>query len=161
MRVLSAALTLYYLAASLFVWFNDAELRSYQSAWEWFLLPGIAVVLVVGIRILAARMEDRPGWLNLPDKARFLALPAERQRPVLQHTRSLVEWIALDVTIIMGLIQLGLYYQRGEDGFNAFLVAGLAYALLVSPIVMFVYISRIQSEVTRQTREHAAEENPG
>lgn len=154
MHRLTDLLLVLLLGFSVSAWLTTPEPGVLGSAAEWFMLPGLTVGLVVMMRVLGAQLRRRPRLLNLPDKARFEALTPERQQAVLAHAQDLMTWLGLELVIIMSLVQVGVY-QGG--GFNVFIIAALAFAMVVSPVVAFTYIARMQSEVQRQAKAQERE----
>ena len=152
MRTATASLLFGLILASVFAWWTQPELPAGRAAWEWFGLPGLAAVVVAGCYGLAAALEHRPGWVNPPDRAGFEALTPERKLPVIRHARRLVEFLALEAAALMGLIQLSQYHASGSAASYLYLIAALVLGLAVSPVVMFVYIGRMQAEIKQQRR---------
>ena len=64
---------------------------------EWFLLPGIALVMVVflgGITLwLGALVRNTPGIVNVPRKDLFLKLSPEGRMRVVAPTRTFMAWV--------------------------------------------------------------------
>lgn len=78
-----------------------------KSVWSWFLFPAMATVFGVGLgwllppllRHLAATNSP---LLNLPDKARFEALPVEARLRVIAHVDGGLRAIAAAVVLLLG-----------------------------------------------------------
>lgn len=161
LRSLSRLLLALLVLGSLYAWMTDPSLAERFTAWEWWLLPGVAlatVALLLGIAHLAPRY---PGLLNIPDKKAFLQLSPARRQPVLQHIQQLMDWVVLEVTVIMGLIQFAQYQSGGTGEMNVYMIVVLVLALGVSPLVAFVFVARIQAEIKHQLRADAEQPTEG
>lgn len=124
-----------------------------NSLRRWLLLPGMAVVLAAGMGWLSSTMPRRPGWVNLPDKERLLALPPMRQAPVIRRIQALLAAITTQATAILGGVTLlswrGATGQPTAQLSTVLLVVGL----LSTPALLVGFLPWIQAELDRQ---HAA-----
>lgn len=120
----------------------------------WMALPLIAIATSVMQYAMAAYMPRRPGWLNIPQKERLLALPPERQQPVLRIGSSMLFWTTTMILSLFLMIQYSMYRGAvsGTGGQGLMLVV-LIYSLVVMPVVMWSFIGRMQTELERQHRE--------
>lgn len=152
MRLLTLVLLLALALASVWVWFNVPGFPAAHDGVDWFLLPALSVAFVAFIYFVAGLVERRPRLLAVPDKAAFEALPAEKRLPVIAIVKALLNWAALELVVVMTLVQAGIYRQNGSSEFNTFIILAVVFALAVSPIVVITFIARIQSEIKRQMK---------
>jgi uncharacterized membrane protein len=83
-----------------------------RSPSEWYLLPGIATVLValfgwllpIWIRRLAANNSP---YLNVPDKTRFATLPAAARVRAVTPMLGLLQAVACELTLLFAAILIG------------------------------------------------------
>jgi hypothetical protein len=127
-----------------------------RTAWSWFLLPLVTLATVALNYGIAALLPGRPHLMNLPDRKRFLALPPERRAPVIARMQDFLYGFSAPLIVLMGAIQWTMYRAAvGTDGAADVLVVLLA-SFLLTPLVLAVWLPRIQGELRRQVREHAA-----
>ena len=85
---------------------------------EWFMLLGIALVVNALFFALATGLRKvDPALMNVPDKKRFLALPAERKAVVIEHLATMPLVIAFVVDLMMSALYVILNevaHQRME-----------------------------------------------
>lgn len=127
---------------------------SRKSLLGWMLLPLIGLATAALQYGIAAYLPRQPRWLNIPQKERLLALPPERQRPVLAHAARMLHWMTAMVLALFLLIAFDMY--RGAmsgTGGRGFTVVVLIYSLVVMPVTLWSFIARMQSELDRQWRE--------
>lgn len=118
----------------------------------WFGLPLVAFGVTALLYGIGLAMPRNPRLLNLPDRERFLQLPADEQRRIMSIGAQMLYWLAAINLIGFTMIQfVGWQTAIGVDrrwpivAAGVFIVAGslaIAVALLV----------RIQSAITRATR---------
>ncbi|MCE9601595.1 MAG: DUF1648 domain-containing protein [Gemmatimonadetes bacterium] len=82
-----------------------ADRFSDRTLLRWFMLPGVALGLVILFETLTALMRTRPELLNIPDRERFVRLPARFREPVDAVIATMLDSAALSVVLVMGLIQ--------------------------------------------------------
>ncbi len=128
-----------------------------KSIQAWFGLPLAATAVVALIAGAAAWLGRRPEFLNIPDKARFLALPPARQLPVLGHVRTMLHAMAAQVVVLLGLVQLAVYRAARGDASPMIPLLALLIGVAAVPLVALLCLARIQSEIGRQLREQEAE----
>ena len=75
----------------------------------WFGLPVLALAMDLFIRGLGNLALRVPELWNIPDKERFLALPAKARAPVEESLRVMLAWAAVLVTPAFVGIHLGMY----------------------------------------------------
>ena len=153
MRLLTLILLVSLVFASVWAWFNVPGFPTAHDGVGWFALPGLCVVFVVFMYFMAELVERRPRLVAVPDKAAFEALPPERRRPVIAIVKSLLNWAALELVIVMTLVQAGSYRQNEAGEFNAFIILAIVFAMAGSPIVVITFMARIQSEIKRQAKD--------
>jgi uncharacterized membrane protein len=126
------------------------------SVWSWFLLPALATVTVVLLHLVQRLTRQRPGLLNIPGKEQLLALPPERQAPVLARANEMMEGTITVMLVIFGTVQAGLWHAAHGGSTQTVLVVVLPLALLSTPLVLGIWLPRIGGELERQVRAHRA-----
>lgn len=151
MRAAAVLLTLALLVGSGLVWIGAPP--SDLSFATWFGLPALAVVAVAGLAALKNVLERKPGWMAVPDKRAFDLLSENRRREAVRSSRTLLDWVALEIALIASLIQRSMYIQRPGEALSPLLIAVLAFACIVSPAFIMLHVGRIQSTTKRLIRE--------
>lgn len=123
-----------------------------RTAWRWFLIPGIASLVALACVWLTRALPDRPHLINIPDKSRYLALPAERRLFVIERIRHALHGVAAQAIALLTFVQLATYRTaHGHDASNL-MMAVLALSLLIVPVTLFLWLPGIQHEIERQWR---------
>ena len=123
---------------------------------SWFLLPGLATLVVVLLHVVQRFARQRPGLLNIPGREQLLALPAERQAPVIARAVDMMEGTIAVMLLIFCAVQAGLWHAAHGGSSETVLVVVLPLALLSTPLVLGIWLPRITNELERQVREHRA-----
>lgn len=126
------------------------------TAGSWFLLPGVATLVVVLLHVVQRFTRQRPGLLNIPGREQLLALPAERQAPVIARASDMMEGTITIMLLIFCAVQGGLWHTAHGGSSETMLVVVLPLALLSTPLVLGIWLPRITNELERQVREHRA-----
>jgi hypothetical protein len=126
------------------------------SLWSWFLLPAIATATVILLHLVQRLTRQRPGLLNIPGREQLLALPPARQAPVLARANEMMEGTITVMLVIFGTVQAGLWYAAHGGSPQTVLVVVLPLALLSTPLVLGIWLPRINEELERQVRAHRA-----
>ena len=127
-----------------------------RTAGSWFLIPLVTIGTVALNYAIAALLPARPHLMNLPDRGRFLALPPERRAPVIARMQDFLYGFSAPLIVLLGAVQWAMYRAAvGTQGAGDVVVVLLASFLLM-PLVLVVWLPRIQGELRRQVREHAA-----
>ena len=124
---------------------------SATSWWSWFALTMVSAAttgLIVGI---AAYLPQNPSLFNFPDKARFLALPAEYQPPVVAVMRTTLDITASGVAITMGLVQVLLWRAAFGTVPRSAQVVVLLLTLLLGPGIL-LSVTRLSAAVDAAER---------
>ena len=124
---------------------------SATSWWSWFALTMVSAVttgLIVGI---AAYLPRNPSLFNFPDKARFLALPAEYQPPVVAVMRTTLDLTASGVAITMGVVQVLLWRAAFGTVPRSAQVVVLLLTLLLGPGIL-LSVTRLRAAVDAAER---------
>jgi hypothetical protein len=125
---------------------------------SWFGLP-LLTLGIVGINYLLAWMlPRRPHLLNFPDRERFLALPPERQAPVIERARDLIYGLTALVVVLMGMVQWMMFRTAHGAPAEMSTLGILLVSFLMGPLAMVTWLPRLQAEMRRQIREQQAEE---
>lgn len=131
------------------------------SPLAWFGLPLLALALVLLNAAIARWLPRRPDLFNHPDKQRFLALPATYRAPVIRRMQEFLHWISVQLVLLFGLIQVGIYRTALGATSGTFMVVVLVLGTAVLPMLLLWNVSRIQTEITRQFRLFQQQAVPG
>ena len=91
------------------------DLAGNPDAWastsllSWFLLPLIATAMAGFLFVIGRVSEYRPELWNVPEKPRFLALPAEARAPIAARLRAFMALMAVVTTAVMSTIQVEVF----------------------------------------------------
>ncbi len=76
-----------------------------DKSWSaWLTLPLVALgltCLFYATTFLVDLAKKHPGWLSLPRKKEFLALPEEKQAPVWRKMKSMLYWTAVPMNLMI------------------------------------------------------------
>lgn len=127
------------------------------SALSWFAIPLVALVLTAVNYLIAHLLPRWPHLINLPSKQQFLALSADRRAPVIERLRELLYGISAPLTLLMIVVQVAIYRTAQGEPSNGYILAILLGSVLLTPLMLAVWLPRIQSEIDRQVRGGAAD----
>ncbi|MDQ8161260.1 MAG: hypothetical protein P3C10_01615 [Gemmatimonadota bacterium] len=96
-------------------------------------------------------LPRNPSLFNFPDKARFLALPAEYQPPVVAVMRTTLDVTASGVAITMGLVQVLLWRAAFGTVPRGAQVVLLLLTLLLGPGIL-LSVTRVSAAVEAAER---------
>jgi uncharacterized membrane protein len=136
------------------------DLSGEPTRWEspsrgsWFGLPVVATLTAALVGTVAWAAPRYPRLMNLPDKDRLLALPPERQRPVLRRSADLLGLLTAPILLAFGMIQVGMWWGAHGQDTTALLVSALVVSALSAPIGLALGLPRVQAELDRQHRAH-------
>jgi uncharacterized membrane protein len=118
---------------------------------SWFMLPLIATA-VAGLMLVAGRVSEyRPELWNVPEKARFLALPVEARAPIVARLRTFMALMAVMTTALLGTIQVEVFLiATGQMRPTPWLIAGAVVLML---LVTGVAAVRMSGRVAAEVRE--------
>jgi uncharacterized membrane protein len=107
---------------------------------SWFGLPVLAILLGVGLYLLAAVLPTKPSWINLPDKKRFMSLPNEAKEPVFRRVQYLTYVSVAFLLVILDLVQLAVYTEAHQNSAQTLvrvvLVVAAAGSLVISTLAI-------------------------
>lgn len=136
----------------------DGEVTRWDesSLTAWLLLPLIALATAALTYGGAALLPRHPGLFNIPDKAAFLALPADRRMPVIARMRSFLYGItALTLGVFAALQWTRYRIALGADP-EPYLAFTLVAGLLIAPVALGVWLPPIGREIRRQKKQAEA-----
>ncbi|HZG42212.1 MAG TPA: DUF1648 domain-containing protein [Longimicrobium sp.] len=130
---------------------GKADAWASTSLLSWFLLPLIATA-VAGLLLVAGRVSEyHPELWNVPEKPRFLALPAEARAPIVARLRTFMALMAVMTTALMAVIQVEVFLTAtGQMPATPWLVAG---GIVVMLTVTGVAAVRMNGRVAAEIRE--------
>jgi hypothetical protein len=136
---------------------GEADRWEERSVASWYLLPGLALALVGLNYGLARVLPRRPHLFNFPEKKQFLELPPERREPVIDRMQDFLYGLSIPLLLLFGFIQWTIYRTANGDDPQPYVLANLVIAVLMTPLLLVLWLPRIQREVRRQVREHREE----
>lgn len=115
------------------------------TAVSWFLVPGIAVVLLGVFAWIRRTMTHRaPESVKLPDGRRLSDLPPTEREGALDVLLGVLDLALLEVIVILGMTQLASWRTaNGQDG-QGLVLAVLFIALLSGPVFLVILFTRLQ-----------------
>ena len=137
---------------------GQADAWSETTLMSWFLVPGIALLLVVLIGWFRGMIYRKPGWVNLPDKTKLQDLPEVARGPVLDALSGLLAMVQTEMLIIFGLVQLSTYRSAMGQESQGLIILVLLIAILSSPVLLVVFFLTYQSAMAKGKALAAAEE---
>jgi len=120
------------------------------SVGSWFGLVGVSAGIAALMGVLAWAAPRYPALLNIPNKDKMLALPPERQQPVLRRAMDLLWLINAPILLCFLLIQLGMWHGAHGGDPTGFTVGALVLAVLSTPLALALGLPRVQAELKRQ-----------
>jgi uncharacterized membrane protein len=103
------------------------------SLLSWFLLPLIATAMAGFLFVIGRVSEYRPELWNIPEKPRFLALPAEARAPIAARLRAFLALMAVMITALMGVFQVEVFVTAtGQASAKPWLMTGAIVLMLVA-----------------------------
>lgn len=127
-----------------------------KSSGSWLAIPGVALLLTLGIGWFRLILPRRPGWVNLPDKTKLADLPEAARGPVVEMLSGFLALVQTEILVIFGLIQLATYRTAMGEESQGIMITVLLIAILSSPLFLVVFFLRLQGALDRG-KELAAE----
>lgn len=124
-----------------------ADRMAPKSVGTWFLLSGIATLVLGFLDFLGGRLPAHPDMLNIPDKERLLALPARFQAPVMAEAQLMMDVVAVGVMVVMLLVQWELV--RVATGARGLGVAPVLVASTGLTVGLLLMVTRITAAIDR------------
>ncbi len=139
---------------------GKADSWAETSLLSWFGLPLLALAIVLLNTVLARQLPTRPSLFNIPDKQRFLALPAEYQAPVILRLQDFLHWINAEIVLLFGLIQWAIYRTAVGADTRTYMLVVLILGVAVLPVLVLWSTAGVQAEITRQFRRFQQQVGP-
>lgn len=127
-----------------------------KSIESWFFLPGLATLTLALLVGVSRVVRARPAFLNIPGREKLMALPPERQAPVLARSVELIDGTIVIMLFIFCVVQYGLWRVAHGGSSESMLVVVLPLAVLSTPLVLGIWLPRITNELDRQVQAHRA-----
>ena len=133
------------------------DIRGHADAWtrtsllSWFAPILLALATVALVQGIAALLPRYPHLINMPDKDKLLALPPEKQRPVIEVIQSMVDWITLEILTVFALVQWSMY-RAAHGGQQDFIIV---FVVLMSPvglIIAMIFLGKAQHRLREAQR---------
>lgn len=126
----------------------------------WFGIPLVALALVGVNEGLARAIARWPALVNIPGKEEVLALPPGRREAVWERVRELLRSLSALLIGLFGFMQWTTYRSALGAEPQPYMLVVLVYCILMGPVVLAVWLPRIQREVDQQVRAHRAAAQP-
>lgn len=125
--------------------------RSYVS---WFLLPLVALISALTIFLTTVWAERNPRLWNVPNKARFLALSPEQQRPLIDTLNTLLSTVSLSTVLFLAALHYDTWrVARGTaPGLSALSMTAFAFLLVFGVGGAIFSMVRFNQQVKQLTR---------
>lgn len=117
---------------------------------SWFGPAILGLVLAGMLYGLARLLPDRPHLFNFPDKDRFLALPPAFRAPVIRRMLDSLYGLATMMLALFALIQWTRFRTAHGADSAPYVAVVLILSVVTTPILLAVWLPRIQREVDRQ-----------
>ena len=125
-----------------------------RTAWWW--MPALGVALTALFAGLSRWMEAHPPLINIPGKERLLALPPERQRPVLRRVGDLLWGVNALALALLVVIQWSIYQTAVAGPSRGLSIAVVLLAVATGPLIL-LGLPWVDAELARQAKAHQAE----
>ena len=125
-----------------------------KSVESWFFLPGLATLTLALLIGVSRVVRARPAFLNIPGREQLMALPPERQAPVLARSVELIDGTIVIMLLIFCVVQYGLWRIAHGGSSQSMLVIVLPLAVLSTPLILGIWLPRITNELERQVQAH-------
>ncbi len=131
-----------------------ADAWAERSLLAWLALPLVGLALAAFLEWMTQVSIYRSGapGLNLPNKAAILALPPDRQVPVLDRVAAMGYGSGVACLASFALIQMGTWVEANGASGTGWVMAGVAAAVVGSLAVLVVGMVAVQNELDRQRR---------
>lgn len=124
-----------------------------RSAAAWFAVPAIAVGMWALLQGSTAWLSRRPEWVNLPGGRRLSDLPPSARPRVLEATGRMMELVATETLVILGLVQLAMWRAAHGLPSQGLVLLVLAVALLSTPVLLAVWLIPLQRTLDEVGRD--------
>ena len=122
-----------------------------RSFARWMSLPLLGIGLSALNYLMGALFAGRPGLINIPRKARLLALPRERQQHVMRWWWFLMQAIAIAELALLGVAQYGLWRAAVSQAFEGRLIGAAVGFVALGMVPLSLYIIwQMSAEIVRQ-----------
>lgn len=163
-RLLNLGLLVAFVLVSALVWptLPDTlpghfDLQGNATRWDgkdtWFYLPLFALALTGLLFFVGRLIARRPDLINMPDKDRFLLLPLEDQKPVIQTIQSGFWMLGTLGTFVMGMIQFSTYQTAVGQPSQGFFVAIIVVSMIAPLAVLIPMLLKIQEKMDEAVRK--------
>lgn len=134
-----------------------ADAWSPKTFGSWFQLPGICLLIVLGIGWSRAMIPRKPNWVNLPDKTSLTDLPEIARGPVVEMISGFLAIIQTEILVIFALIQLSTYRTAMGETSQGLMILVLLIAIMASPSLLVVFFLGFQKAMDKAKKLAAAE----
>ena len=125
-----------------------------RSLGLWFLLAGVSVGILVLFDFLTRVMRTRPELLNIPDRERFVRLPAQFRAPVDTVIATMMDSTVIAVVLVMGLIQWHQWrIAIGQSGAPRVLLLLAPFPIIFVVLLQVVRISAAVDAADRRWKD--------
>jgi uncharacterized membrane protein len=114
---------------------------------SWFLIPAINGIIILFLLLTGVFVRKYPALLNVPDKEKFLASPAEKQSVVFDLLDDLFLALSIALQLLFGFITYASYSAAitpEHDLPTSFFLVIIGYGFITLGIVIY-YLIKIRS----------------
>lgn len=128
-----------------------------KSAWSWAIVPIIAVASQALLAGLGSLLPRQPELFNFSAKERFLKLPAEYRRPVIERMRELLDVTSAFTVVVFGIVQFMIWRAALGHSADGLVIGMIIVTILFTPGV-FMLSSRVNNAVDEAEQRWQANE---
>jgi uncharacterized membrane protein len=124
-----------------------------KTFFAWHGLPLLALGLCAMNYLIGALLAPRPHLINIPRKARLLALPRDRQQRVMRWFWVLMQTIGLVEVLLLTVAQYGLWRAAAASVLEEHLISRVVISMAVAMVPLTLWIVwQMSKEIERQER---------
>ncbi len=126
---------------------GEADSFANKTLLFWMLIPILSLILLLIIRWISNLMDKKPGWINLPNKQKYLELSENMRANVNQYLKTFILILIFMMNVILFEVQLMLYQasmsvEKQADTLNTYL---LMFFAVIFIIYIIVYLFKFSS----------------
>lgn len=136
---------------------GQADAWSEGSTLSWLMAPMMATGIAVSILLLTLYLQKRPHLVNAPGKVRLQDLPERYRGPAMEAVREMMALLQVEMILIFGLVQRATWASAVGESNDVWMMGVLLTAVLSSPILLVVIMTRFPAAVEAGWKKARAE----
>jgi uncharacterized membrane protein len=120
-------------------------------------LPAIGAATIILLHFVTRLALRNPRYVNLPDKKRFLELPAQEQHWVLEPMLTSIDWVNTALCVLFIMIEMSMFRAAHGLDTRVMLQVTLVVTILAMtalPLAMLVKTQSRLNEAIRRTGQN-------